>query len=476
MLLQSLLRPVLTPIMTGVMAVMSVRRAWSPASLLFADDESGAMLPLLSDFSKLFQDSAGTIPVTSIGQPVGKALDASGNGKHFTFTGVTIERDVDGFHYLALSNSTGVTPSIDLTATNKVTYFFSHRKESASTSIPLEFGDNSYLTAGTFGYWLNLTGSNDVSLLRGTDAAEYPTVAAGAAPVFNVVSNRIDLSAATAELRHRIRINGSAMTHSAGGSAPGGGSFTAQVLNVGQRADGSNKFAGRIYGLIVRGVDTTDEDTQTVEAFLASSGSNSARYTASVLALGDSTVAEYASGTAILGLMVAITGTTSASSGDSIADQKAVWQALSSGVKTGQDAVFIQASLNDVGYTEAASAVIARLQDLVDTVLSDVPETCRVYISQMTPCKQRWIDLFGSTNGAIAQQQWFDINAAIAGNGATPITGVSGRITAHVDPMSDGSGNLNASYDTGDHIHPNTAGRQINADAWQARIVADGLM
>ena len=37
-----------------------------------------------SDMSTMFQDAAGTIPVTAAGQPVGKVLDISGNGNHAT--------------------------------------------------------------------------------------------------------------------------------------------------------------------------------------------------------------------------------------------------------------------------------------------------------------------------------------------------------------------------------------------------------
>lgn len=37
-----------------------------------------------SDLTTLFQDSAGTTPVTATGQPVGKMLDKSGNGNHAT--------------------------------------------------------------------------------------------------------------------------------------------------------------------------------------------------------------------------------------------------------------------------------------------------------------------------------------------------------------------------------------------------------
>lgn len=36
-----------------------------------------------SNLSTMFQDSAGTIPVTAVEQPVGKILDVSGNGNHF---------------------------------------------------------------------------------------------------------------------------------------------------------------------------------------------------------------------------------------------------------------------------------------------------------------------------------------------------------------------------------------------------------
>ena len=36
------------------------------------------------DMSTMFQDAAGTIPVTAVGQPVGKILDISGNGNHAT--------------------------------------------------------------------------------------------------------------------------------------------------------------------------------------------------------------------------------------------------------------------------------------------------------------------------------------------------------------------------------------------------------
>ena len=56
--------------------------SWSPLSL-FASSEVGAWYDP-SDLTTLFQDDAGTTPVTAVEQPVGKMLDKSGRGNHAT--------------------------------------------------------------------------------------------------------------------------------------------------------------------------------------------------------------------------------------------------------------------------------------------------------------------------------------------------------------------------------------------------------
>jgi len=55
---------------------------FTPADL-FTGSEAGVVYDV-SDLSTLFQDSAGTTPVTTAGQPVGLMLDNSGNGNHAT--------------------------------------------------------------------------------------------------------------------------------------------------------------------------------------------------------------------------------------------------------------------------------------------------------------------------------------------------------------------------------------------------------
>ena len=68
---------------TRLTAIASaVKRLFSPASL-FRNAEQGVWYDP-SDLSTLFQDSAGTVPVTAVEQPVGLMLDKSGRGNHAT--------------------------------------------------------------------------------------------------------------------------------------------------------------------------------------------------------------------------------------------------------------------------------------------------------------------------------------------------------------------------------------------------------
>lgn len=57
-----------------------------------------------SDFRTMFQDSAGTTPVTAVGQPVGRILDKSGNGNHLLQSTTTrrpiLRQDANGKFYL----------------------------------------------------------------------------------------------------------------------------------------------------------------------------------------------------------------------------------------------------------------------------------------------------------------------------------------------------------------------------------------
>lgn len=69
------MKPQFLPVVLG-----GVRRSFTPARL-FTSGVTGAWYDP-SDYSTLFQDSAGMTPVTAVEQPVGRMLDKSGNNNH----------------------------------------------------------------------------------------------------------------------------------------------------------------------------------------------------------------------------------------------------------------------------------------------------------------------------------------------------------------------------------------------------------
>jgi len=144
--------------------------------------------------------------------------------------------------------------------------------------------------------------------------------------------------------------------------------------------------------------------------------------------------------------------------GETINQQLTRWNALPN--RTNLDYVVIQVGLNDLIYTATLSDITTRYQNLINAITP----YCDVYVSCMLPCKQRWINVYGATNGALSQALWVGLNDYIMNDA----TGVAGRIDSHVALLDDGLGNLADAYQTVemDEIHENNAGRVIIANAW----------
>ena len=115
--------PIAVPINLGISEAIggAVVPAWQPSDLFQSGEAGGWYDP--SDLSTLWQDAAGTTPVTADGDPVGKMEDKSGNGNHMTQS-VLAERPTyktaGGLHYLDLTtNAVGMdytfTPPATLT-------------------------------------------------------------------------------------------------------------------------------------------------------------------------------------------------------------------------------------------------------------------------------------------------------------------------------------------------------------------------
>jgi len=117
-----------TPVNLAVTNVLStsVRLTWELTPLivlirsLFSAGEQGAIYipkPIVNGTQALFQDSAGTVPVTADGDPVGRMLDQSGNGNHATqsVSGARPVYRTDGvLHWLQGNGTTTFMTGINL--------------------------------------------------------------------------------------------------------------------------------------------------------------------------------------------------------------------------------------------------------------------------------------------------------------------------------------------------------------------------
>jgi hypothetical protein len=233
---------------------------------LFSNGEQGAWYDP-SDITTMFQDSAGTTPVTAVGQPVGLILDKSGRGNHAFQTTTTkrpLYQSAGGYSYLAFDgvNDAMVTNSINFTTTNKITVWAGLRKLSdAAGGIVAE------LSAGSpnFGRFAIIAPAR-------TGLPEYEFASTGsssagarsngfAAPITNVFTGLGDISGDSSILR----INGTQAASSV--SDQGTGNYGNYPIYIGSRAGTSIPFNGNIYSLIVRGAQSSGAQIAIAEQY-----------------------------------------------------------------------------------------------------------------------------------------------------------------------------------------------------------------
>lgn len=185
---------------------------------------------------------------------------------------------------------------------------------------------------------------------------------------------------------------------------------------------------------------------------------------ATIMIMGDSTVGDNGVGMPAISTLMdndSYAITDFAQAGETIALQKARFVWHTDEYLAHIKCMFLQIGLND--YTMTTPQILAAYQDLVDTVRSKISATGKIVGVTMIPCNRS------------GDQQWIDLNAAIRGKGASPITGLDAVIDTVATALNDGSNGLAAAYDSGDHLHENADGRQLIADLYDAQLTAFGL-
>lgn len=243
---------------------------------LFAGGEKGVWFDG-SDTTSMFQDVAGTIPVTAVGQSVAKWLDKSGNGFHATQSAAasrpTYQVDPDGKGHLLFdaTNDQLATLPINFSGTAQMYVGMGiNVVVSASAAVAMELGADVNSVNGSFLIGAPGATTDHSIYLRGSDTirAAINNISDGD----DLITGILDISQATKEAELIPRLNKTLITSpnitwSLSANA-GTGSFGTLPLFIGARSGLANPFGGKIYQIVVRGAGTTNEQLYNTEWFI----------------------------------------------------------------------------------------------------------------------------------------------------------------------------------------------------------------
>ena len=237
---------------------------------LFANNEQGFFYDP-NDLSTMFQDSAGTVPVTGAGQSVGLILDKSGRNNH-AFQANSASRPIlrknaiTGANYLEFDGSDDFlrTNNIDFTATDKVSLFVGVNNLSSTLAAKLiaELSTNSITTQGTFAIFHGYS-SSQAYAVRSHGTIWLDIIYNKSAPDLCVMGFKSSISAPKLEMRH----NGSVVASSL--ASQGTGNYSNSPLYIGRRGGTTIPFTGHIYSLIGVGKLTSNDETIAIEKEIA---------------------------------------------------------------------------------------------------------------------------------------------------------------------------------------------------------------
>lgn len=257
------------------MGTYMVRSNFTPANL-FAGGVQGAWYDA-SDFSTMFQDAAGTTPVTAVGQPVGKMLDKSGRGNHIIQGTATsrpiLAQDADGIYlpFDGIDDTIASAAAINLTGTNKVTVFLAMSRTKASQAALMAFGQLAVNT-GAFEIDAPVNSVARDGLLINNDTTAgtvafntLPTIIAGTRTVLTGTFDRSQ--AGIAEMVGRVN-SVQQVPVSYTGVDSGSANFGNHTLTFGCRPPGTIFFVGRLYQAIIRASLSTDAEMIATEKYI----------------------------------------------------------------------------------------------------------------------------------------------------------------------------------------------------------------
>ena len=230
---------------------------------MFANGEQGVIFNP-SDFTTMFQDDAGSIPVTSVGQSVRKILDTSGNGNDLILVDCVLAKDSDGFYCISYNGTTSssATPSIDLTNTSKVSLFAGVSITSdASGSMVAEFSPDGNSNPGGFSVLYGFGGASYRLAANTSGASGFSFVLPNMpAPFKHVASVAFDNDGIDVDSQIKFSGNGVKCSIVSWSVVPPG-NFGNWALNIGSRVANVFPMAGYLYPVVMISRETTAQET-----------------------------------------------------------------------------------------------------------------------------------------------------------------------------------------------------------------------
>jgi hypothetical protein len=259
--------PLLRPLWRRLTAVALDTSDGGPIRNLFANGEQGYFFDP-RDFNTMFQDAAGSVPVTAVGQPVGLILDKSGRGNHASQATATkrpiLTLGADGQLRLAFDGIEDllVIPGLDLSMTDKVTLCAGVLKLSdAAAGVIAEHGPNAGTTNGSFGMYAPTSPTPNIGWRsRGTG----PVILSHGgvpAPIGSVLTGIGDIAAPLA----RLRRNGAPLTYTE--STQGTGNYAMQDHFIGSRGGAGLFLNGSVSSLVCLGRQAGADELAVMESF-----------------------------------------------------------------------------------------------------------------------------------------------------------------------------------------------------------------
>lgn len=240
-----------------------VAAAFSPLSL-FATGEQGAWYDP-SDLSTLFQDSAGTIPVTADGQPVGLILDKSGNDNHasqVTSAARPVYRTDGTYSWLEFDgiDDSLSTTAIDFTNTDKMSVFGGFTNTQGGNPYEMLVKIGGINSAGSLYATYHLADRFEIGTSQGHRDYVFSSPSDGVASVNTILLDGA-LSGDPAVLFESSAPNSSGVSNLSG-SAGYFGNYPVEMSPNGYL------FGGRIYSIIVRGALSTAQEITDTETWV----------------------------------------------------------------------------------------------------------------------------------------------------------------------------------------------------------------